>query len=90
MIEQKRRIVFMYKWIGAVVVLLLILGSLMTSGLVTALLDLTAFLVLLALVWIRAVKSSDKKQNNESDNGNESTPVFKADYTNSKNIDITP
>ncbi|MGF1793642.1 hypothetical protein [Photobacterium profundum] len=80
----------MYKWIGAVVVLLLILGSLMTSGLVTALLDLTAFLVLLALVWIRAVKSSDKKQNNESDNGNESTPVFKADYTNSKNIDITP
>jgi flagellar motor component MotA len=69
----------MYKWIGAVVVLLLILGSLMTSGLVTALLDLTAFLVLLALVWIRAVKSSDKKQNNESDNGNESTPVFKAD-----------
>ncbi len=81
MIEQKRRIVLMYKWIGAVVVLLLILGSLMTSGLVTALLDLTAFLVLLALVWIRAVKSSDKKQqkkqNNESDN--ESTPVFKAD-----------
>ncbi|WP_170107433.1 hypothetical protein [Photobacterium indicum] len=69
----------MYKWIGAVVVLLLILGSLMTSGLVTALLDLTAFLVLLALVWIRAVKSSDKKQNNENDNRNESTPVFKPD-----------
>lgn len=83
MIEQKRRIVLMYKWIGAVVVLLLILGSLMTSGLVTALFDLTAFLVLLALVWIRAVKSPDKKQqkkqSNGSDSGKESTPVFKPD-----------
>jgi len=84
----------MYKWIGAVVVLMLVFGSLMASGLVTALLDLAAFLVLLAVVWIRAVKSSDakqqEKQSNESANRNESTPVFKPDYTNSKNIDIAP
>ncbi len=49
----------MIKWIGLVLVFVVL--SLTTSGLVSALLDLSAFIVLLVVVGKRAVRHHDRK-----------------------------
>ncbi|MGF1759986.1 hypothetical protein L4D76_19025 [Photobacterium sagamiensis] len=49
----------MVKWIGLVLVLVVL--SLTTSGLVSALLDLSAFMVLLVVVGKRAARRHDRK-----------------------------
>ncbi|MCW8329427.1 hypothetical protein MD588_11470 [Photobacterium sp. SDRW27] len=73
----------MVKWIG--LVLILVGLSVMTSGLISALMDLAAFLVLLCVV---ARKAMNKRLMSTVDEHFESLP--EGDTENKDKIDISP
>ncbi len=70
----------MYKWIALVATL--VASSLMTTGLVSALLDLGAFVVLLVVVIRRALRQKALKV--------DESQVTKQAESRSEKIDITP
>ncbi|OAN11536.1 hypothetical protein A3K86_21660 [Photobacterium jeanii] len=77
----------MYLWVSVSVVIALVIGSIFTTGIVSAVLDVIAFMI---LAYVAVTKVKQNKQQGEQGAENKVTPSSFGVNPNKDKFDITP